>query len=96
MLLHDKVALVTGASRGIGKAIAESFVEHGAAVVLVARSDSVLTLADQLCGAGGKAVAVVGEVARKEADDGITRAGSGLEPDGLAGAFNQLPHTEGR
>ena len=34
----DKVVIVTGASRGIGRAVAEGFVEHGARVIFVARS----------------------------------------------------------
>jgi 3-oxoacyl-[acyl-carrier protein] reductase len=36
--LSDKVAIVTGASRGIGKAIAETLSAEGMKVVLVARS----------------------------------------------------------
>ncbi len=37
--LEDKVAIVTGASRGIGKAVALEFVRQGAHVVVVAVSD---------------------------------------------------------
>jgi len=42
MLLHGKIALVTGASRGIGQSIAERFSEEGARVAMCARSDKEL------------------------------------------------------
>ncbi len=42
MKLENKVAIITGASEGIGKAIAERFVSEGARVVLAARSEDKL------------------------------------------------------
>ena len=40
MKLKDKVAIITGASKGIGKGIAIRYVEEGAAVVLASRSEN--------------------------------------------------------
>jgi len=49
--LEGKVALVTGASRGIGKAIAKSYVEAGAKVMLMSRKEDVLrSTADEIGG----------------------------------------------
>src|SRR5580704_3756800 len=41
-LLKDKIAIVTGASRGIGRSIAEIFVREGAKVVIVGRKQETL------------------------------------------------------
>ena len=40
--LHGRLAIVTGASRGIGKAIAGRFLEEGARVILVSRKQDAL------------------------------------------------------
>lgn len=54
--LGGQVALVTGAGRGIGRAIALELAREGAAVVLVARSeDQLKAVAAEIEGAGGKA-----------------------------------------
>jgi 3-oxoacyl-[acyl-carrier protein] reductase len=61
--LHGKVALVTGASSGLGARFAEVLAENGASVVLVARrADRLAELKARIGTSGGKAMAVEADV----------------------------------
>lgn len=62
--LEGKVAVITGAGRGIGAAIARRFADEGASVVLNSLSDSAMKVAEEINSAGGKAVFVQGDVSK--------------------------------
>ena len=61
--MHGRVALVAGASKGIGAATAAAFADAGAAVVLAARDAAALeTVAQQIQARGGQATAIPADV----------------------------------
>jgi len=81
--LNGKVALVTGASRGIGAAIAVALSEAGAAVAVNyrERADAADALVADLNKAGGRAVAVAADVSQATAVTGMVgRVGAALGP----------------
>ncbi len=88
LLLQGRVALVAGASRGIGAATAEAFAAAGAAVVLAARDTQALeSVAHRIESQGGRAIAVRTDVADVESmrnlvDQGLAAYGR------LDAAFN--------
>ncbi|MCH8946449.1 MAG: 3-oxoacyl-[acyl-carrier-protein] reductase [Acidobacteria bacterium] len=67
MTLKDRVALITGASQGIGRATALLFAERGARVVLAARSaDKLAAVEVEIKQAGGESLAVTLDVSDEE------------------------------
>src|SRR5688500_11801545 len=80
--LAGKVSVVTGASRGIGKAIARTLAQRGATVVLAARDEGKLAEGvREIEAAGGKAFPVVLDVAT---------------PASVDAAFARVLETQGR
>jgi NAD(P)-dependent dehydrogenase (short-subunit alcohol dehydrogenase family) len=92
MDLSRTSALVTGASRGLGRALAEQLAAAGARVVLVARSEPELTaVVDAIRSQGGEAHALAFDVSRKE--DVYPLAGAAAA---LVGPIDLLVHNASR
>ncbi|MEU7420016.1 SDR family NAD(P)-dependent oxidoreductase [Streptomyces antibioticus] len=87
-MLNGRVAMITGASSGIGAAAARHFAAEGAAVVLMARrAEPLEALAREIRAGGGRALAVPGDVA--ESKDVAQAVGRAVETFGhLDAAFN--------
>lgn len=82
-ILEGRVAIITGASRGIGAATSRAFAAAGAAVALAARDEAALaSLAEQLLSRGGRAIAVPTDVADPASVERLV--------DRTVGAFGRL------
>jgi NAD(P)-dependent dehydrogenase (short-subunit alcohol dehydrogenase family) len=76
VLLTDRVAVITGASKGIGRVMSELFAREGAKVVCAARSEALVEeTAARIRSAGGDAIAVVGDAAAESGAKAIVDAG---------------------
>src|ERR1700757_2960395 len=74
--LSGKTALVTGGSKGLGKAMARGLAEQGAAVLISSRTESELksALEEILAGTGSRGRYIVADMARREQVLGLARS----------------------
>ena len=86
--LANKIAIVAGASSGIGYATAKLFAQEGASVVVGARRQAELDrLVDEIVGNGGRAIALAGDVADESYAKALVRTAVD-QCGGLDVAFN--------
>jgi 3-oxoacyl-[acyl-carrier protein] reductase len=76
MRLTDKIALVTGSSRGVGRAVALGFAKEGAKVVVNYTSNETAAkeVVDEIQSLGSEAIAVKADVAQKTEAEGLVGA----------------------
>lgn len=74
MRLRDKVAIVTGAASGIGKAVAVRFAAEGASVVLCDIAEAGRDVERSIAAAGGRASFYRADLRRKEGASGLVQA----------------------
>lgn len=73
--LKDKVIIVTGGAKGIGKATAQAFAAEGAIAIIVGRKEADnLKVVEEIMTAGGKAVQVAAELSDPEACENAIKA----------------------
>ncbi|MDJ0733797.1 MAG: 3-oxoacyl-[acyl-carrier-protein] reductase [Nostocaceae cyanobacterium] len=74
--LHGQVAIITGASRGIGRAIAQELAKYGASVVInyASSSQAAEELVTEITSAGGSAIAVQADVSKGEQVDALVKS----------------------
>ena len=78
MKLEDKVAVITGAAQGIGKAMALRFAAEGAKVVIGDLNEEASTqVAKEITDAGGEATIVTGDCATQEGADALVERATG-------------------
>ena len=78
MKLEDKVAIITGAAQGIGKAMALRFAAEGAKVVIGDLNEEASTqVAKEITDAGGEATIVTGDCATQEGADALVERATG-------------------
>lgn len=98
--LKDKIAIITGASSGIGRAAAKLFAREGAQLIITARGQAGLdVVAAEIERDGGKALAIAGDVsdeahAKRLVDIAMERFGGldiAFNNAGIVGAMKALP-----